>query len=655
LSGKPGLLWFFIFLLSATTSLAQYPTLYYNKGIPQSVLINPSYIPDYKITFSVPLLSSYDLNLRTPFPLKSLNYTTEGDTGYIDLNYLLSKTRNKNIFCMDGNVQLISLGYNTGTTYISLDYSDKFAVDFRYPKDLITLLWNGNEAFIGKTANLNNTALNAIHYNEISLGVAQQVTNEIVAGGRLKYLQGLGSFNTGRSNISLHTDTTTYYLTGTADILLNMSGPYDIDTFYFNDPINYFFTNFHNPGFGIDLGASYRYNKDFTFSASVLDLGYIKWKNQVTNYSLYNQEFTFKGYTIDSNTNFDDFSNIDSMLTELTDSLIDEFDTSKTHNPYRTGIYPKLYISAEYNIDQDNKVGLLYYHRFMGNNYGLNTLSLSYTHAFGKTLAATVNYSLNDFRYSLLGVGFDLKLGSFQLYALCDNVTAIFATSSATSAPINFGINFLVGSKPKVKITQYTPGKRYSRKELKYLENQQQISRKQDTDHDGVPDVIDLCPVDSGSVLAEGCIDSDNDSTGDLFDGCKDTPGPKSNNGCPVVSGRDKELIDLIVNIMEFRTRSDKLKPDVYIYLDELISLMKQDPAMKLRIEGHVYEMPTLKENMELSKARVNNLLKYLTDNGINAARIKATWYGSDRPMFDPNDPGVPVKKNRIEMELYYK
>jgi outer membrane protein OmpA-like peptidoglycan-associated protein len=626
-----------VLIFAGLSGSAQNQTLYFNKSIPQAASVNPSFIPDYKYTFSVPMLSSYNVNFRTPFSLKTLHYTTEGDTGYFDLDYLLKKTRKKNTFSLDGNIQLITLGYNTGKTYISFDYSDKFTFDFRYPKDLINLIWKGNEPYIGSTAKLDNTAINFSQYNEISLGVAQQLPYNITAGGRLKYLQGLANFNTKKSNISLHTDTTTYWLTGTADMLLNMSGPYNLDTFYLKNPVNYLFSNFHNPGFGIDLGVAYKMNKNFNFSANVLDLGYIYWKNNTTNYSVYNSGFSFKGFTLDSLTNFKDIKNLDSLLTEFADSLTGEFDTVKTSNRYRTGLYPKLYLSVEYFINNRNKVGLLYYHRFMGNT-GQNTISLAYNHSFGKTLAATATYSLNDFRYSLLGLGLVLNLGSFQFYALSDNVVAIFNTSSSTSAHINLGINFMIG-------------KPYNVQPVKGLK----INKKLDTDHDKVPDYIDKCPSDSGLVSAEGCPDSDFDSTGDVYDLCPNTPGPRSNNGCPEISSRDEQLINIIVDLLEFRTGSDKMKSDAFVYLDELVGLLNEQPNMLLKLEGHAYDMPTFSENMKLSKARVNSLIKYLTDKGISANRIKASWYGSDRPYFDTENPGQPVKKNRIEMNLYFE
>lgn len=616
------------------------------------VLTNPSCFPNIKFTFGIPLLSSYNFIFRSPFSLKSLNYSTVGDTGYFDLNNLVNKSRKISSLNLDGSIQILTIGYGFNNTYLSLDYSTKFNFDFRYPKDLLELLWKGNEAFIGKTANLEGLGINFSHYNEISLGVAQRITPNITAGGRFKYIQGLSNINTAKSKITLHTDTTTYWLIGAADIALKMSGPFNLDSTYFNDPVSYLLSNFSNPGFGIDLGVAYKYGKNFNFSANIIDLGYIYWKKQTSSYSISNSDFTFNGFTIDSLSNFNNIKNFDSLVTVFTDSIEGEFEVVKSSKHYRTGLYPKLYLSAEYYINKKNRFGLLYYHKFMGNT-GQTTITGMYSHNFGKAFRTTVSYSLNDFRYSGIGLGFDVKLGGFQFYTLCDNIMPVFSVSSTTSAHINFGFNYIIGRTPPV-IRTYTPGYTYSKRELKELEKKYKISRKLDTDHDGVPDIIDRCPYDSGWVMAAGCPDADRDSTGDIYDLCPKTPGPVSNNGCPVISKNDEQLINIITDILEFKTATDKIKSSAFVYLDELAALLNEQPELRLKMVGHAYDMPTRSENMKLSKARVNSLIKYLTDKGISVNRIKASWEGSDSPFIDINDPTKPLKKNRIEMNLYY-
>jgi OOP family OmpA-OmpF porin len=62
-----------------------------------------------------------------------------------------------------------------------------------------------------------------------------------------------------------------------------------------------------------------------------------------------------------------------------------------------------------------------------------------------------------------------------------------------------------------------------------------------DSDGDGIPDDIDRCPLDpedlDGFQDEDGCPDPDNDGDGivDKMDACPNTPGPITNRGCPVL------------------------------------------------------------------------------------------------------------------------
>jgi flagellar motor protein MotB len=633
---------------------SQNQSLYFSNSIPQMVLTNPSFFPNIGFTCGIPALSSYNFAFRSPFTIKNLNYTKIADTGYFDLNELIDKSKTINSMNLDGSIQLITIGYGFNNTYLSLDYSTKFNFDFRYPKDLLELVWKGNEAFIGRTASLEGLGINFTHYNEISLGVAQRITPDISVGGRFKYIQGLSNLNTTKSKITLHTDTTTFGLAGVTDLEMNMSGPFNLDSVFLNDPTGYLLSNFSNPGFGIDLGVSYKLGQQFNFAANVLDLGYIYWKSQTTKYTLTNSSFTFNGFNFNSLANFGDINKFDSLITVFSDSLEGEFvDSIQTSKQYRTGLYPKLYVSAEYYFDKRNRVGLLYYHKFMG-DIGQNTLTGLYSHSFGKAFRANVSYSLNDFRYSGIGLGFDVKLGGFQLYMLCDNIIPVFSVSSSSSAHLNFGFNYIIG-RTAPAIRTYTPGYTYSKKELKDLEKKLKIPRNLDSDHDGVPDIIDKCPYDSGWVMSAGCPDADHDSTGDIFDLCPKTPGPYSNNGCPVIGSRDKQLLDIIMNVITFRTGSDKFLNTVNPYLDDLAILLQTEPNIMLSVDVHVYDLPMKSENLKLSKDRVNNIVRYLTEKGVSPKSIKASGQGSNNPLIDINDPAKPLKKNRVEMSLYYK
>ncbi|MCU0466644.1 MAG: hypothetical protein MUF38_19010, partial [Anaerolineae bacterium] len=60
------------------------------------------------------------------------------------------------------------------------------------------------------------------------------------------------------------------------------------------------------------------------------------------------------------------------------------------------------------------------------------------------------------------------------------------------------------------------------------------LSEGLDTDGDGVPYPIDLCPDEPGSLAAEGCPDRDSDGVVDSLDLCPDAGGFVDADGCPL-------------------------------------------------------------------------------------------------------------------------
>lgn len=61
-----------------------------------------------------------------------------------------------------------------------------------------------------------------------------------------------------------------------------------------------------------------------------------------------------------------------------------------------------------------------------------------------------------------------------------------------------------------------------------------------DMDGDGVPDYQDKCPKVPGLKNMDGCPDTDSDGVADNDDECPNVPGPKENKGCPVkIQDRD--------------------------------------------------------------------------------------------------------------------
>ncbi|HZZ85390.1 MAG TPA: OmpA family protein [Anaeromyxobacteraceae bacterium] len=71
-----------------------------------------------------------------------------------------------------------------------------------------------------------------------------------------------------------------------------------------------------------------------------------------------------------------------------------------------------------------------------------------------------------------------------------------------------------------------------------------------DSDGDGIPDDVDKCPFDpedkDGFQDEDGCPDPDNDHDGvvDAMDACPNNPGPIENQGCPVLDRDGDGIVD---------------------------------------------------------------------------------------------------------------
>jgi OmpA-OmpF porin, OOP family len=88
------------------------------------------------------------------------------------------------------------------------------------------------------------------------------------------------------------------------------------------------------------------------------------------------------------------------------------------------------------------------------------------------------------------------------------------------------------------------------------------------------------------------------------------------------------------------------LKPESFASLDELVALLKAEPAMEIEISGHTDNVGTHESNMKLSQDRAESVRQYLIKKGIMASRVKAVGYGATVPIAS-NDTDEGRQMNR--------
>jgi outer membrane protein OmpA-like peptidoglycan-associated protein len=88
------------------------------------------------------------------------------------------------------------------------------------------------------------------------------------------------------------------------------------------------------------------------------------------------------------------------------------------------------------------------------------------------------------------------------------------------------------------------------------------------------------------------------------------------------------------------------LKPDAAPIIAQVVKLLKDNPELKLSIDGHTDNIGTSAYNTRLSSDRAASVVAALTAQGIAAERLKSQGFGFDKPVAN-NDTGEGRAKNR--------
>lgn len=434
--------YFLLILITAVfsgKSIAQQSfTLYNLRSVPQANYFDPSGMPTVKVSVGLPVISSLYLNVsNSGFKYNDLLTRGADDSLRIDPNKLLSKMAKNNYLNTAFHTDLISFGLRIEKNYFSFSASEKMSIRFKYPKDFIDFFWNGNASSLGEEKSF-NFGLDFSHYREYALGYVRELDEKFTVGGKIKYLYGMENISIPKSDISITTDPGTFAIAASADILVNTSGA-NANSFNGFSAGDYFFKK-KNGGMGLDVGTTYKMDEKFSFSASILDLGFINWKSDTKNYQSHTPGagFTFSGLDLAG------FANDSNATEKLTDSIAKSFSIDTLHQRYRTWLPSQIYIGGRYHIDPKNNIGFLLYGQIYDKTLHPG-LSLSFTTQVGKWLNGSVSYSIVNRSYLNLGLGLALKPGPVQWYVVTDNILGVILPTSTKNVGVRFGLNLTFG------------------------------------------------------------------------------------------------------------------------------------------------------------------------------------------------------------------
>ena len=226
---------------------------------------------------------------------------------------------------------------------------------------------------------------------------------------------------------------------------LNSSMPYSIHTgssgdyhYYnrYNTSAAGILMNRSNPGAAIDLGLIYKRSENLTFSASILDLGFIKYRSNLTNYSLSGHYF-YQG-------DWGKYPAEDSLVTKVFNELNDNISDSLSYDPYIHTLDPRAYFGISYKLTNTSNLNFLLYSRFFSNHIQTGG-TLSYQAKIFRNLNTSISWSYMNNSLSNFGIGIDYRNDPIQLYLVSDNILGVFMPYQFNNTNLRFGINIHFG------------------------------------------------------------------------------------------------------------------------------------------------------------------------------------------------------------------
>jgi outer membrane protein OmpA-like peptidoglycan-associated protein len=188
-----------------------------------------------------------------------------------------------------------------------------------------------------------------------------------------------------------------------------------------------------------------------------------------------------------------------------------------------------------------------------------------------------------------------------------------------------------------------------------------------DRDGDKILDNVDKCPDNAedpdGWEDEDGCPDPDNDGDGivDASDKCPVQPETMNNfeddDGCPdtkldlVEVRRDLGKIEIKQKVF-FDTAKATIKPVSFPLLNQVAQALKDNPTMKVLVEGHTDSVGGDSTNLRLSDARADSVRQYLIAQGIDTERLTSQGFGETKPIESNRTAKGREMNRRVEFTI---
>ena len=461
-------------------------TLFDFANSPQTLLLNPAYDIEAQYHVTVPIFGSNKISLESSGITLSDLFANNSTPFQDKVQNTIYQLTDKDFLLTNQKMEILNIGQRIKRDlYISYGLYEELDLYMSFPVELLKLPFEGTN-FSGKEYGLDGFNLQTNLLSIYHVGVQKKYSNQLSLGVRLKFYNSAFDFSTrsikGSFKTDINNDNTITHSLNDFDLVIKTTGlPIKIDNdlkiirdnnnnILLNDNgknitisdfisrgnilKNTFFSG--NKGIGFDLGATYKIKK-IQLSASVNDLGFIYNSKRTQTYS-------YKGDYVKESLAFEyDSSNPLNYL----DLLINDIDDTNPINiqeksyislrPFQVNLFATYafggirnnqcqYLKSAYSYKPIDKIGAHIYTQYRPNNI-LYEASIFYERKITNGLLTRINYTVNSYSASNLGLAVSGQVGKLNLYAGFNNVLALTNLAKANTISAQVGINILLPNK----------------------------------------------------------------------------------------------------------------------------------------------------------------------------------------------------------------
>jgi len=109
---------------------------------------------------------------------------------------------------------------------------------------------------------------------------------------------------------------------------------------------------------------------------------------------------------------------------------------------------------------------------------------------------------------------------------------------------------------------------------------------------------------------------------------------------------------DALTDIVFFDYDSDEITSAAEQKLTAKAAVLRANPGVRLRIEGHADQRGSTEYNLALGQRRAEAVRAYLVNLGIEGSRLSTLSYGKERPLVEGEDEDAFARNRRAEFAV---